>query len=85
MKIYIISFLIVLALIYLIFAFKSHKPVKFLLFNAFLGTSFLLILYLTRKLTGLNVAINQYTAIFSSIFGVPTVLVLLFLNFIILM
>ena len=78
------SIAILIAILILFFAFKSQKPIKLILFNSFLGITSLLILYLTRKYTGLNIAINQYNVLLSSILGLPAVLILLILNFIIL-
>ena len=79
------SFLIITSLINLILAFRSQKPLKFLIFNAFLGITTLLILYLTKKFTGMLITINPITAILSMVLGVPYVILVLFLNFIILM
>lgn len=83
-KYIIFSIAILIAILILFFAFKSQKPIKLILFNWFLGITSLLILYLTRKYTGLNIAINQYSVLLSSILGLPAVLILLILNFIIL-
>ncbi|MBO5210864.1 MAG: pro-sigmaK processing inhibitor BofA family protein [Clostridia bacterium] len=82
---FIIIILCITAFLTLIFSFKSLKPLKFLVFNAFLGITTLLILYLTRKFTGLNIAINHYTVISSSFLGLPAVLLLLIINIITLM
>ncbi len=75
----------VFGLTLIIFALLSRKPIRFLLFNGFMGVCLLLILYLTRKFSGLNIAFNIYTLSGSAIFGAPAVLGLLFLNFIMLM
>lgn len=73
------------ALILLIFSIKSRKPLRFLLFNGFMGVCVLLILYFIRKLTGINIALNPYTVGSSAILGIPAVIGLLILNFIMLM
>ncbi len=79
------SVLTLICLLSLIVAFRSGKPLKFLIFNAFLGISTLLILYLTKKFTGLFITINPITAISSAVLGIPSVILVLALNFIILM
>ncbi len=82
---YLLLTLFALSVIFtLIFAIKSRKPIKFLLLNAFLGISTLLILYFTRKITGVFIAINPYTIFSASVCGIPSVILILFLNFFIL-
>lgn len=80
-----IILLAIFALTLLILAVLSRKPIRFLLFNSFIGVCILLILYLTRKFTGLNIALNPYTVSASAILGAPAVFGLMILNFIILM
>jgi len=84
-KYFLLTIFIISILSILIYSIKSRKPIKFLLFNAFIGVTTLLILYFTRKLTGLNIALNPYTVIISSTLGVPAVILTLFLNFLIIM
>lgn len=84
-KYFLLTIFIISILAILIYSIKSRKPIKFLLFNAFMGIATLLILYLTRKLTGLNIALNPYTVILASTLGVPAVILTLFLNFLIIM
>ncbi len=79
------SVLAMICLINLILAFRSLKPLKFLIFNAFLGITTLLILYFTKNFTGLFITINPITATAPIVLGVPSVILVLVLNFIILM
>ena len=75
----------IICLVNLVLAFRSRKPFKFIIFNAFLGVTTLLILYLTKKFSGLLITINPLTVISSAVLGVPSVILILALNFIILM
>ncbi|MBQ3547828.1 MAG: pro-sigmaK processing inhibitor BofA family protein [Clostridia bacterium] len=79
------SILVMICIINLCFAFKSQKPLKFLLFNAFLGVATLLILYFTKGYTGLFLTVNPITIGSSALLGVPAVILTIVLNFIILM
>ena len=79
------SILAVICVINLGLAFKSHKPLKFLLLNAFLGIATLLILYFTKGYTGLFLTVNPITVCSSALLGVPAVILTIVLNFIILM
>ncbi len=72
-------------LLTLILAFKSRKPLSFIFFNAFVGTTLLLILYLTRKITGLIITLNPFTVISATVLGLPSVILTLLLNIFILM
>ncbi len=76
------SILIICSLIILYFAFKSKKPIKFLFLNAFSGVIIIAMLYLTKKYTGVFIPINQYTVVGSSVFGIPSTICFLILNFI---
>ncbi len=78
-------FLSLITVINLVLAFRSQKPLKFLLFNAFIGVTTLFILYFTKGYTGLFIAINPITVIAPTILGVPSVILIIILNLIILM
>lgn len=69
-------------IIILILSFKSRKPLRFLLFNAFLGVSVLFLIHFTKKLTGFSLPINEYTLFGVSTLGIPAVIGYLILNFI---
>ena len=60
-------------LVLLILAFKSGKPLRILLLNAFLGISVLILINLTTRFTGVHIPINRWTAGFSAGFGIPAV------------
>ncbi|MBE6780631.1 MAG: hypothetical protein E7545_06615 [Ruminococcaceae bacterium] len=85
LKYFLLTAFILALIAILVLAFKSRKPFKFILLNAFLGLSTLLILYLTRKLTGIHITINPYTVVSASLFGVPMVILIIFLNFFVFM
>lgn len=78
-------FLSLITVINLVLAFRSQKPLKFLLFNAFIGVTTLFILYFTKGYTGLFITINPITVIAPTILGVPSVILIIILNLIILM
>lgn len=75
-----LTILIIGFLYIIIISIKSRKPIKFLLSNALLGITILFTICLTRKFTSVNLPINEYTVIGSSIFGVPFVIGFLILN-----
>ncbi len=66
----------------LIVAIKSRKPFKFLILNAIIGFTLMLILHFSEKFTGIKFPINQYTAIGSSVFGIPAIIGFLIFNLI---
>ena len=72
----------VFTLIILIFAKKSKKTFKILIFNAFLGISLLAIINLTSKFTNVYIPINEYTVTGCGVFGVPAVSIFLIFRFI---
>ncbi len=60
-------------LIVLLFALRTRKFLKTLLFSALLGIVTLLILHFTSGLTGFSLELTPYTLGTSSIFGLPGV------------
>ena len=85
MKAFFIFLIIVLSIFFLavlLFAIKSHKFFKTLLFNAFLGIGVLAIIDLTGKFTGIFLPINLYSVAGSGVFGIPAVCGLLVLQII---
>lgn len=85
LKYAVIVLLSVLTLFIIIMAFKSQKPLSFILFNAFLGVVTLLIAYLTRGFSGIKISINPYTLTTSAVLGIPSLIMMLILNFIVFM
>ncbi len=78
---YAVSTILIICFLYIIFlAIKSRKPIKFLLFNAFIGITTLLIIVLTKKLTNIFLPVNEYTVIGSAVLGVPFIIGFLILN-----
>lgn len=77
-----IILLAVSVLIILVFAARTKRALRCLLINSFLGISVFLILYFTKKFTGIVLALNVYTALGSAIFGIPAVIGFLLLNLI---
>lgn len=66
--------------IILIFSARTKKAFRLLLLNSFLGIFVFSVLYFTKKYTGITLALNEYTAIGSITFGIPSVIGFLFLN-----
>ena len=64
----------------LIFSARTKMAFRLLLLNSFLGIFVFGILYFTKKYTGIQVALNEYTVIGSITFGIPSVIGFLFLN-----
>ena len=67
----------------LILSIKSRKPLKFLFLNTFSGIFIICLIRLTQKFTGVFLPINQYTIICSSTLGIPGIIGILILNFIV--
>ena len=82
LKILCLSLLGITAFLILIFAVKSKKFFKTLLFNAFLGITLLAITDLTSKFTGVYIPINEYTVTGSAVFSVPALCAFLAMKFI---
>ena len=78
----VIVLLCIIYIIILILAFKSRKPLRFLLSNAIFGAGILFLIHFTKKLTGFSLPINEYTLLGASSLGVPAVIGFLILNFI---
>jgi hypothetical protein len=70
----------VYALIMLIIAILSRKPIRLLLLNAMLGAAAFLCIELTRRLSGVHIPLNEFTASSASLLGVPAVCGLLVLK-----
>ena len=83
MKTFFIVIFSFFAAVVLFFGIKSHKFLKTLLFNAFLGLCTLAIIDLTAKFTGMFIPINPYTVTGSAVFGLPAVAFFLVLQVII--
>lgn len=72
----------VYAIIFLWLCSKTKHFFKTLILNVFIGIISLVILCLTYKFTGLKFNINRLTVLVSSTMGIPGILTLLMLNFI---
>lgn len=83
LKIFIIVVISIYLLSMLILSARCKKAFKLLFLNAIIGIFVLLILYFTKKYTGISLAINKFTVSVSSIFGIVGVIGLLFFNLII--
>ena len=68
-----IAVLVIGALAILIFAAKTKKLFKTLLFNAFLGLAVMIIIDLTAKFTGAHIPVNWWTVGGCAVFGIPAV------------
>lgn len=68
-----IAVLAIGALAILIFAAKTKKLFKTLLFNAFLGLAVMIIIDLTAKFTGAHIPVNWWTVGGCAVFGIPAV------------
>ncbi len=76
----IISILSVFALVIMFFGVKSHRLLRTLIFNAFLGLCTMAIIDLTAKFTGAYIPVNFITVGLSSVFGVPAAILLILLK-----
>ena len=61
------------ALVLLFLHIKSHKMLKSIFLNAFLGIAAVAVINLTQKYTGVFVPVNWYTVVGSGMFGLPCV------------
>ncbi len=75
-----ITLLSITAIIIIIFAMRSGKPLKSLLINAMLGIAALAVVDITTRFTGVHIPINQWTAVGSAVYGIPCVCGLLVLQ-----
>lgn len=71
---------IIYAILLLIFALKTKKPLKTLMLSALLGLAALLCVNLTSGLTGVVLNINGWTLATSAAAGIPGVLAMLTLR-----
>ncbi len=62
---------------------KSHRLLKSVISNAFLAFAVIIIINLTKKLTGVYVPLNWWTVTGSGIFGIPCVCGIILLQIII--
>lgn len=77
------SLLAIFTLVMLILSARSKKAFKYLFFNALIGIFVLLMLYYTKRYTGLNLGLNKITVGVSGVFGTVGVIGLLVFNLII--
>lgn len=87
MKILLISLICLIsisALIILLMALYSGRPIKWLFLNALAGVSALIIINLLKKYTGVYIPINAYSLFGATAFSLPAVIGFLILNLIIL-
>ena len=61
------------AFVLLILHIKSHKMIKSILLNAFLGFAAIAAINLTQKFTGVHIPLNWYTIGGSGVLGLPCV------------
>lgn len=75
---------IVLCVLYFMFyiyaAFKTEKPIKTILFYAFVGVVTLFIINQTSSFTGVCIDINKYTLLGSCVASIPGIITFLILN-----
>ena len=80
MKTFFIVIFSLFAAVVLFFGIKSHKFLKTLLFNAFLGLCTLAIIDLTAKFTGMYIPLNWYSVGGSAVFGITFIVLLILLQ-----
>lgn len=80
MKTFFIVIFSFFAAVILFFGIKSHKLLKTLMFNAFLGLCTLAIIDLTAKFTGMYIPLNWYSVGGSAVFGIPFIVLLIVLQ-----
>lgn len=68
--------------IILVLSSKTKKAFSSIILNSIFGITAFMILYITRKFTGIVIMLNPYTFFGSVIFGVPAVIGVLILNLI---
>lgn len=73
LDILLVIWLSVCAFTLLILHVKSHKMIRSVFFNAFLGIMAIIIINATQKFTGVFVPLNWYTVGGSSVLGLPCV------------
>lgn len=66
----------------MIFAVKKGKPLKTVFIGAFCGLAAMLIINLTKGLTGVMIPVNPITVTISGLMGIPGVMGLIILKFV---
>ena len=69
--------------IIILFSVFNKKPLRTLIFNAFLGVGLLAIINLTSFFTKIYIPLNLYTLVGTTAFGIPAVFCFLILNLLI--
>lgn len=82
-SVFLFTFVGIYLLVYLIMLLISQKPFKYFFINAFLGVWSFLILELTSFYTGLHIPLNYVTAGITAVCGVPGVVFIEILKYII--
>ncbi len=83
LKYFVIAVIFIFLISILILAVRSKNAFKYLALNSLLGILVFLLLYFTKKFTGLFLPLNPVTAVISTLFGIPGIIGLLILNFIV--
>ena len=83
-KIVLIIVISLFSALLLLFSILSKKPIRTLIFNAFMGIVTLAIIDLTSKFTNVYIPINIYTVSGSAVFGIPALCGFLILKILIL-
>lgn len=82
-KILLSILILVFGLIIILFSVFNKKPLRTLIFNAFLGLGIHIIINLTSYFTNIYIPLNLYTVVGTSVFGIPAIFCFLILNLLI--
>lgn len=80
MKIAVIVIFILCGIAVLFSAFKSGHPVKSLFISVFQGLSSMMAVNVLGLMTGVTIAVNWYTLLTVSVFGIPSAITLVLLD-----
>jgi hypothetical protein len=80
MKIAFITFFIIAGIAVLIYVFKSRQPLKNLFTSVFQGIASMMAVNVLGLITGVTIAVNWYTLLTASLFGIPSVITIVLLD-----
>ena len=75
-----IGFAIVYAITFLVFSFKTGKPLKTIILNASLGLGAFIVLNLLSGYTGVHLGMNAWTVLCSAATGMPGVVLMVIMR-----
>ena len=80
MKIAFTAFFVIAGIVVLVSAFRSRHPVKGLFTSVFQGIASMMAVNVIGLMTGVTIAVNWYTLLTASLFGIPASITMVLLD-----